>query len=99
MVFSFKLFKQRQFNRGLVYVALSRVKLLSQLYLLGHINSAGVRTDPRVDEEYERLRTQSFEFDAPKIVCKSSSENIVMSLLNVRSLKKNIVLILTVTVK
>ena len=46
----------------------------------------------------KKMRTQSFEFDAPKMVCKSSSENIVMSLLNVRSLK-NIVLILKVTVK
>ena len=34
VVFSFELFKQRQFNCGQVYVALSRVKSLSQLYLL-----------------------------------------------------------------
>ena len=89
VVFSLELFKQRYFNCGQVYVALSRVKLLSQLYLLGDINSAGIRADPRVGEEYERLRTQRFEFDAPKTVCKSSSENIVVSLLNVRSLKKH----------
>ena len=89
VVFGFELFKKRQFNCGQVYVALSRVKSLSQLYLLGDINSAGIRADSRVGEEYERLRTQSFEFHAPKMVCKSSSENIVMSLLNVRSLKKH----------
>ena len=98
VVFSFELLKQRQFNCGQVYVALSRVKLLSQLYLLGDNNSAGIRADPRVGEEYERLRTQSFEPDAPKTVWKSSSENIVMSLLNVRSLKNHL-LILKVTVK
>ena len=43
----------------------------------------------RVGEEYERLRSQSFEFDAPNMVCKSNSHNIVTSLLNVRSLKKH----------
>ena len=89
VVFSFELFKQRQFNCGEVYVALSRVKLLSQLYLLGDINPSCIREDPRVGEAYERLRTQCFEFEAPKMVCKSSSENIVISLLNVRSLKKH----------
>ena len=57
VVFSFELFKQRQFNCGQVYVTLSRVKLLSQLYLLGDINSTGIRADPRVGVEYERLRT------------------------------------------
>ena len=89
VIFSFELFKQRQFNCEQVNVTLSRVKLLSQLYLLGDINPAGIRANPRVGGEYERLRTQSFEFEAPKLVCKSSSKNIVMSLLNVRSLKKH----------
>ena len=56
VVFSFELFKQRQFNCGQVYVALSRVKLLSQLFLVGDINSAAIRADPRVSQEYERLR-------------------------------------------
>ena len=45
VVFSFELFKQRQFNYGQVYVALSRVKSLAQLYLVGDINSAGIRAD------------------------------------------------------
>ena len=39
VVFGFELLKQKQFNGGQVYVALSRVKLLSQLYLLGDINT------------------------------------------------------------
>ena len=72
VVFSFELFKQRQFNCAQVYVALSRVKSLSQLYLVGDINSAGIRADARVGEEYERLRSQSFEFDAPDMVYKSN---------------------------
>ena len=43
VVFSFELFKQRQFSCGQVYVVLSKVKLLSQLYLLGEFNPAGIR--------------------------------------------------------
>ena len=60
VVFSFVLFKQRQFNCGQVYVPLSRVKLLSQLYLLGDINSAGIRADPRVGEEYKKNEDTKF---------------------------------------
>ena len=89
VVFSFELFKQRQFNCEQVYVALSRVKSLSQLYLVGDINSAGIMADARFGEEYERLRSQRFEFDAPNMVYKNNSHNIVISLLNVRSLKKH----------
>ena len=59
IVFSFDLFKQRQFSYGQVYVALSRVKSSSQLYLLGDYNSAGIKADPRVAEEYDRLRAES----------------------------------------
>ena len=89
MVFSFELFKQRQFNYGQVYVALSRVKSLAQLYLMGDIDSAGVRADPRISEEYQRLRSEGMKLHAPNILCKSNSENIVITLLNVRSLKQH----------
>ena len=42
VVFSFELFRQRQFNYGQVYVALSRVKALSDLSLLGDINTKSI---------------------------------------------------------
>ena len=38
VVFSFKLFGQHQFNCGQVYVALSRMKAMSDLSLIGDIN-------------------------------------------------------------
>ena len=67
---------------------MSRVKSLPQLYLLGDINAKGVRVEPRVSDEYERLRSQKFEDDAPNIICENNSENFVFSLLNIRSFKK-----------
>ena len=55
VVFSFELFRQRQFNYGQVYVALSRVKALSDLSLVGHINTKSFRADKLIETEYERL--------------------------------------------
>ena len=53
MVFSFELYKQKQFNYGQVYVALSRVKFLEQLYIIGEIHPNHIRADPRVHKEYD----------------------------------------------
>ena len=38
VVFSFELYRQKQFNYGQVYVAPSRVKSLEQLYIIGEID-------------------------------------------------------------
>ena len=88
-VFCFDLFKQKQFNCGQVYVAMSRVKSLPQLLLLGDIMARGVRVNTRFSNEYERLRSQNFEHNAPNIIYESNSENFVFTLLNIRSLKKH----------
>ena len=60
-VVSFDLFKQRSFNYGQVYVALSRATSLSGLHILGNIQSKHIRANPRVHKEYERLRDASLE--------------------------------------
>ena len=90
LVFSFDLLRQRKFNFGLVYVALCRVRRLSNLFLTGDISESSVRGEPRVEIEYQRLRdSQHFEHSAASIICESNSKNFVISLLNVRSMKRH----------
>ena len=61
IVVSFDLFKQRPFNYGQAYVALSRATSLSGLHILGNIQSKHIRSDPRVHKEYQRLRETSLD--------------------------------------
>ena len=56
VVISFDLLKQRSFNYGQIYVALSRSTTLQGLHILGNIEIKHVKANPRVDKEYERLR-------------------------------------------
>ena len=90
MVFSFELFGQRQFNYGQVYVALSRVKALSDLSLVGDINTKSNRADKQIEPEYERLRaSQNFDDSSANIISKSNAHNVIITVLNTRSLKKH----------
>ncbi len=59
IVVSFDLKKQRYFNYGQVYVALSRATSLNGLHILGILESKHIRANPKVQEEYERLRETS----------------------------------------
>ena len=88
VVISFNLNRQRSFNYGQVYVALSRATSLSGLHINGKINSKHVRADPRVTSEYERLRSLSNLQDANKQLGNVTSV-ITLCLLNIRSLRKH----------
>ena len=86
------MFKQRSFNHGQIYVALSRATSLSGLHIIGKIETKHVHADPRVHEEYQRLREVS---KANKNSQQQLLENmninppICITLLNIRSLKKH----------
>lgn len=56
IVISSELNKQRSFNYGQIYVALSRAKTLQGIYILGELKKNHVRANPKVHKEYERLR-------------------------------------------
>ena len=56
VVISFNLIRQKSFNYGQIYVALSRATSLKGIHILGKIESKQIRADPRVHQEYERLR-------------------------------------------
>ena len=79
--------KQRSFNYGQIYVALSRATSLQGLHILGEIQSKHIKANPKVHKEYERLRNSCLRtFTEHK---SSNSSFITMSLLNIRSLRKH----------
>ena len=90
VVISFDLVKQRTFNYGQIYVALSRATSLNGIHVLGTLENKHVKADPRVHEEYERLRNSSNCY-----LTIQTNENhhddavLTICLLNIRSLRKH----------
>ena len=84
-VVSFELNKQRRFSYGQIYVALSRVRNLSNLFIKGKATREVLVANPEVSEEYERLRTEcAIPLDTPK-----QTSKFAITLLNIRSLRKH----------
>ena len=86
IVISFELFKQRSFNYGQIYVALSRATSLQGLYVLGKLEHKHIKADPRVIEEYGRLRSTSVLEENDNIQIDENEPIIPIVLLNIRSL-------------
>ena len=79
--------KQRRFNYGQMYVALSRIKSLKGLYLIGEYNANAIKADPRAHEEYALLRR-----DHPMLKvedCKEEANSLTITLLNTRAWNKH----------
>ena len=90
IVISCHLNKQRSFNYGQIYVAISRSKILQGIYTLGKIQHKHVRANPKVHEEYERLRNVAAITMREHQMNQSESPTLlVISLLNIRSLNKH----------
>ena len=87
-VISFELFRQRQFNAGQLYVALSRVTALTGLFLTGDYNENAIKVNLDAETEYDRLRINS-ALDLQSNNDISGQLNI--SLLNIRSMIKHII--------
>ena len=86
-VISFTLNRQKYFNPGQMYVALSRVTSLSGLYLLGDYSKSAIRVNDLAANEYNRLR-----IERPLVPLRDldfSSQNLIITLLNTRSLRKH----------
>ena len=81
--------KQRSFNYGQIYVALSRATSLQGLYVLGKLEHKHIKADPRVIEEYERLRNTSLLEENPNFQVQEDDPVIPIVLLNIRSLRKH----------
>ena len=89
IVISFDLFKQRSFNFGQTYVALSCATSLQGLYVLGKLEHKHIKADPRVIEEYERLQNTSLLEENDCFQVQDDDPAIPIVLLNIRSLRKH----------
>ena len=87
-VISFDLARQRNFNPGQIYVALSRVTSLNGLYLTGQFKENLIKADPKATEEYTILKEQ-YSLEVPKYYNILPINTLIITLLNARSLLKH----------
>ena len=88
IVVSFQLDKQRNFNPGQLYVAISRVRSFNGLFLKGRFSRSAIVSSEAAHAEYQRLRLPENKLKPLKSVPISES-SLNISLLNVRSLNKH----------
>ena len=86
-VVSFNLERQRSFNPGQMYVALSRIKHITNLSLLGVYSSNAIKSNDDAAIEYIRLHADCTFL--PKCDINVTDNNFVLTLLNTRSLRKH----------
>ena len=55
----FDLHREKHFNYGQIYGALSRARSLQGLHVIGQFQNKHVRANPKVHAEYHRLRQQA----------------------------------------
>jgi len=72
-----------------MYVALSRVTSLNGLHLLGNYSSSTINVNTLAEKEYERLRVEKpfSPVEKPEFL----DQNLTITLLNTRSLRKHAV--------
>ena len=85
-VISFDLLRQRSFNSGQMYVALSRVKSIQGMFLIGKFNLKAITVDAKAKQEYEFLRAHQ------KVSLRNwkSEGNLTFIFCKVRSLSKHL---------
>ena len=89
IVASLDLLKQRNFSYGEIYVALSRATSFNGLYIVGVFSGKVIMADPRVLQEHERMRLESYlsneHVDDPQ------NQSLTVTLLNIRSISKHLI--------
>ena len=86
IVVSFDLKRQKHFNYGQIYVALSRARSLQGLHVTGQLEKKHVRANPKVHAEYHRLRQEAMSVSSG-----FTTSDIHVCPLNICSLRKYVV--------
>ena len=84
---SFDLHRQKSFNPGQMYVALSRITSMDRMYLVGNYSKKAIKKNSSAKKKYQRLRCESKLATLPFISVSEITVNI--TLLNARSLRKH----------
>ena len=86
-VISYELQRQKSFNQGQMYVAMSRISKLENIHLIGNYNRNSVRVNKSAKKEYERLYSECLlsSLSFPK----ASNDTLTIALLNRRSLRRH----------
>ena len=80
--------KQKPFNQGQIYAALSRIPSMNKMYWIGSYNKTPLKVNESAKKEYERLRREGlFKSQSHFAVTKTS---VTKTLLNTRSLKLHV---------
>ena len=87
-VINFDLLKQRAFNQGQMYTALSRVTTYNGLFLTGEFKKSAIKANVGAEKEYERLRKDNIFDSIEKYLV--SNDSLTLVLLNSRSLAKHV---------
>ena len=54
----FDLGKQKSFNQGQIFVALSRISSMNKIYFIGSYNKNALKVNQSAKKEYERLSSE-----------------------------------------
>ena len=86
-VISYELQRQKDFNQGQMYVAMSRISKLENMHLIGNYNRNAIKVNKSAKKEYERLYSACLL--SPLSFPKASNDTLTIALLNTRSLRRH----------
>ena len=94
-VISYELQRQKSFNQGQMYVAMSRISKLENMHLIGNYNQNAIKVNKSAKKEYERLYSECLL--SPLSFPKASNDTLTIALLSDVDLMQNGILCLTET--